>query len=214
MTGVTTGVTRFSAKFFSYLFHPLFISTYVMAFLIFVHPVAFSELDHTTRVLRLLTIVANNVLFPLFSVFIMWRLKLFVSSMFLPDQRDRIVPYIVAMIFYFWTWYLYKNLPDIPGISVRFLAGSFVALIAAFLCNIFFKISMHTTALGNAVMFFFLFSFTDNYASGVYLSIVVAVAGLVATCRLLVGRHTYFEVWVGLFVGMLAQLIGWFGPFS
>ncbi|HTR30359.1 MAG TPA: hypothetical protein VMH27_13885 [Puia sp.] len=214
MNGVTTGVTRITGNFFSYLFHPLFISSYVTAFLLFVHPMAFSEFDHLTRVFRLITIISCNVFFPLFSVFLMWRLKLFVTSMYLRDQKERIVPYIIAMIFYWWTWNLFKNLPDTPELAIRFLAGSFLALVGAFLCNIWFKISIHTVALGNALMFFFLFTFTDDYASGLYLSIAVGVTGIVATSRLLVGNHSTFEVWAGLFVGMLAQLIGWYGPFS
>ncbi|HET6256345.1 MAG TPA: hypothetical protein VFE32_19885 [Puia sp.] len=208
-----TGVTRFTANFFSYLFHPLFISSYVMGFLIFFHPMAFSEFDHITRVFRFITILACNVFFPLFSVFLMWRLKLFVNSMYLHDQKERIVPYIVAMIFYWWTWYAFKNLPDTPEVAIRFLAGSFFALVAAFLCNIYLKISIHTVALGNALMFSYLFSFTDAYASGLYLSIVLAVTGLVATSRLMVGAHRNFEIWAGLFVGMLAQLVGWYWPF-
>ena len=209
-----TVVTRATANFFSYLFHPLFISTYVLAFLLFVHPMAFSEFDHTTRVFRLITIVFCNVFLPLFSVFLMWRLKLFVTSMYLTDQKERIVPYIVAMVFYWWTWNLFKNLPDTPLIAIQFLAGSFLALVGAFLCNIWFKVSIHTVALGNALMFFFLFTFTDDYASGLYLSIAVGVTGIVASSRLAVGQHTTFEVWAGLIIGMLAQLIGWYGPFS
>jgi hypothetical protein len=209
-----TGITRFCANVFSYLFHPLFISTYVMAFLIFAHPIAFSGFDHLTRVFRIITIISCNVFFPLFSVFLMWRLQLFVTSIYLRSEKERIVPYIIAMIFYWWTWILYKNLPDTPAIAIHFLAGSFLALVGAFLCNIYFKISIHTTALGNALMFFFLFTFTDSYASGLYLSIVVGITGLVATSRLLVGSHSNFEVWAGLFIGMLAQLIGWYGPFS
>lgn len=209
-----TGVTRFFANFFSYIFHPLFISSYVMAFLIFAHPLAFAEYDHTTKVLRFLTILACNVIFPLFAVFLMWRLRLFVTSMFLRGEKERIVPYLIAMIFYWWTWYLYKNLPDSPLLSIRFLAGSFLALVGAFLCNIYFKISIHTVAIGGALMFFLLFSFTDAYASGLYLSIALAVTGVVATSRLLAGAHSSFEVWAGLFVGMLAQVIGWYGPFS
>lgn len=139
---------------------------------------------------------------------------MFVTSMYLHDQKERIVPYVVAMIFYFWTWYTFKNLPDTPLIAIQFLAGSFLALIFAFFCNIWFKISIHTVALGNALLFFFLFTFTDDYASGLYLSIAVGITGLVASSRLAVGNHSTFEVWAGLFAGMLAQLIGWYGPFS
>jgi hypothetical protein len=204
-----TGVTRFCANFFSYIFHPLFISSYVIAFLIFVHPIAFSEFDHVAKVFKFLFIVLCNVFFPLFTVFLMWRLKLFVTSMFLRTDKERIVPYIAAMLFYWWTWNVYKNLPGVPEVSIRFLEGSFLALVGAFFCNIWFKISMHTVAIGSALMFFFLFSFTDDYASGLYLSLAVLVAGIVATSRLLVGEHSGFEVWSGLVVGVLAQAIGW-----
>jgi len=206
---------RGMAQFVSYLFHPLFISSYVMAFLIFAHPIAFSDYDHKTRVLRFLTIAGNNILFPLFAVFMMWRLDLFVKSMFLRTEKERIVPYLIAMIFYWWTWYLFKNFsdPSSPQVAINFLAGSFVALVAAFLCNIYFKISIHTVALGCALMFFFLFSFTNDYASGLYLSIVLLITGIVASSRLLLGEHSPFEVWSGLVVGMLAGLIGWFVPF-
>jgi hypothetical protein len=72
---------------------------------------------------------------------------------------------------------------------------------------------MHTVAIGSAFLFFFLFSFTDDYASGLYLSIVILVAGLVATSRLLVSAHSNFEIWSGLFIGMLGQLLGWYWPF-
>ena len=72
---------------------------------------------------------------------------------------------------------------------------------------------MHTVAIGSALLFFLLFSFSDDYASGLYLSIVLLVTGLVATSRLLVSDHSNFEVWSGLIIGMLAQLLGWYWPF-
>jgi hypothetical protein len=207
-----TAVTRFFANFFSYLFHPLFISSYVMFFLIFLHPTAFAEDEHKLRVLRFITILTCNVLFPVFSVFIMWRLDLFVKSMLLRTEKERIVPYLIAMIFYFWTWYTFKHFDDAPTVARHFLAGSFLALVGAFLCNIYYKISIHTVAIGSALMFFFLFSFTNDFASGLFLSIALLITGIVATSRLLVGAHTNFDVWSGLLIGILAQLAGWYGP--
>ena len=207
-----TRVTRICANVVSYVFHPLFISTYVMAFLIFGHPMAFAAFSHKARVLRFLIILAYNVLFPLIAVFIMWRLDLFVKSMYLRTEKERIVPYLIAMIFYWWTWYLFKHFPDTPPAAKNFVTGSFLALVGAFLCNIYYKISIHVVALGSAMMFFFLFSFTDEYASGLFLSVAVLITGIVATSRLLAGAHTPFDVWSGLLVGMLAQLVGWYGP--
>ena len=68
---------------------------------------------------------------------------------------------------------------------------------------------MHSTAMGSALMFFLLFSFSDGYASGLYLSIVVLATGLVCTARLIVSDHSSFQIWSGLFIGMLSQLVSW-----
>jgi hypothetical protein len=201
-------VLRFLAHFISYVFHPLFISTYVMWFLIFVHPYAFIEFDHRGQVFRFLNTVLCNAFFPAFSVFLLWRLK-FIQSIFLRTAKERIIPYIIAMIFYWWTWQLSRNLSGNPVMATHFLLGSFLAVCGVFFCNIYFKISMHMAAMGGALMFFFLLSFNDQYSSGLYLAIVLLVTGLVGTARLVISDHSRFEIWSGLFIGILAQYISW-----
>jgi hypothetical protein len=212
VSGRTTGnyspVLRFFAHLVSYLFHPLFISAYVMGFLIFLHPYAFSGFDHKVKVLRFLHIVLFNALFPAFSVFLLWRLK-FIDSMMLRTVKERIVPYMIAMIFYWWSWNVFRNLPDSPSMAVHFLLGAFLSICGGWFCNIWYKISMHAIAMGGALMFFFLFSFSDVYASGLYLSVALVLTGLVCTSRLILSAHNGFEVWSGLFVGLLAQYIAW-----
>jgi hypothetical protein len=200
-------VVRFFAQFFSYLFHPIFISAYVMGFLFFVHPYAFEGFDHKTKVFRFLHILIYDTLFPIFSIFLLWRLKL-IGSIHLRTVKERIIPYLIVMIFYWWTWYAFKNL-GIPDVSVHFLLGAFLAICGGWMCNIYFKISMHAIALGGAMMFFFLFAFQDVYTSGLYLSLAVLVTGIVCTSRLAISAHTRFEVWSGLFVGILSQWIAW-----
>lgn len=205
----TLAPLRFLAYFISYLFHPIFISTYVIGFLIFFHPYAFAGFDPTTKVFRFLTILVYNSLFPLFAVFLLWRLKLGVQSMQLHTMRERIIPYLIAMIFYWWTWHVYANLPDIPPVAIHFLLGAFLAVCGAWIFNIYFKISMHAIAVGGLTMFFFLFSFRDAYASGLYLSAALLVTGGVCTARFLCSDHTPFEIWSGLFTGLLVQWIAW-----
>jgi hypothetical protein len=195
------------AQFFSYIFHPLFISTYVIAFLLFVHPYAFNGFEHKVKVLRFLHVLIIDTLFPAFSVFLLWRLK-FISSVHLRTVRERIIPYLIAMIFYWWTWNVAKNL-DTPPVAVHFFLGAFLAICGAWMCNIYFKISMHAIAMGGAMMFFFLYSFQDNYASGLYLSLAVLVTGVVCTSRLICSDHTRFQVWSGLFIGILSQWVAW-----
>jgi hypothetical protein len=201
-------ILRFLAQLVSFLLHPLFISTYVMGFLIFLHPYAFTGFDHRTKVLRFMHVLLFNAFFPAFSVFLLWRLK-FISSVFLRTAKERIWLYLIAMIFYWWTWNVFKNLPDTPPVAVHFVFGAFLAICGAWMCNIYFKISMHAIAMGGALMFFFLFSFSDEYASGLYLSLALLATGLVCTARFLCSDHTPFQVYSGLFVGVLSQWVAW-----
>ncbi|MES1160521.1 MAG: hypothetical protein ABUM51_07180 [Bacteroidota bacterium] len=201
-------VLRFFGMFISYLFHPLFITSYVMGFLLFVHPSVFVGMEPRLKVLRFIHVFVFNALFPAFSVFLLWRLQ-FISSIHLRTVKERIIPYIIAMIFYWWTWNVFKHLSDVPPVVIHFLLGTFLALCGAWMCNIYFKISMHTVGVGGALMFFLLFSFNDAYTSGIYLSLALLVTGLVCTARLIVGAHTLFEIWSGLFVGLLAQWVAW-----
>ncbi|HLZ89687.1 MAG TPA: hypothetical protein VKQ52_20680 [Puia sp.] len=199
------------AQFFSIVFHPLFISAYVMAFIIFVHPYAFAGFEHRQKVMRLLTVVLCNTALPLFAVFLLWRLQLIKSPM-LRNEKERIGPYLIAMIFYFWTAYVFKRLPDTPPLAVHFLGGAFLAVCAAWVCNIYFKISMHAIAMGGATMFFCLFGLTDEFGSGLYIAAALLLTGLVCTSRLLLSAHSSFEVWAGIFIGLFTQFAAWQWP--
>jgi hypothetical protein len=207
-THTSNPVLQFFGQLISYVFHPLFITSYVVGFLVFFHPSAFVGIDDHTRVLRFIHVFIFDALFPGFSVFLLWRLQ-FITSMHLRTPKERILPYIIAMIFYWWTWNVFKNLPEIPPVVVHFSLGAFLALCGAWMCNIYYKVSMHAVAMGGALMFFFLLSFNDNYASGLYLSVALLATGLVCTARLLTGAHNPFQLYSGLFIGLLMQWIAW-----
>src|ERR1700753_470248 len=80
---------RFFAYFFSILFHPLLISSYVFAFLVYVHPAAFEGVDTHTRNLRMFSMVLYTIFFPAVSLFLAWRLKL-IRGLSLVNRQDRL----------------------------------------------------------------------------------------------------------------------------
>lgn len=202
-------VIRAFANFFSWVFHPLFITCYVMFFLIFLHPYVFAGFDYRTKVFRFLNIFLCTTFLPLFSVFLMWRLGLFMNSLQMRTTRERIIPYVIVMIFYWWPWNVFRSLPDTPSIVIHFLLGNFLAICFAWMSNIFYKISMHAVAMGGLMMFFFLFALQDSYASGLYISVAFLIAGIVCTSRFIVSDHSPVEIYSGLFVGLFAQFIAW-----
>lgn len=201
-------VIRFFAHLFSFIFHPLFIVSYIMALLVFVHPLLFAGFEDRFKLFRFIAVFFSSAFLPVFSIFLLWRLR-FIPSMLLRSSRDRIIPYIIVMVFYFWIWYVFNNQPENPAITVHLLLGAFLSICGGWMCNIFFKISMHAMAMGGLLVFALLFSFTDTYASGLYLSAAVLIAGIVCTSRLIVSDHTGFEIYSGLLVGAVTQFIAW-----
>src|ERR1700681_4804461 len=199
---------RVFARFFSVLFHPLLISAYIFAFLIYIHPAAFEGVDPHTKNLRMFSIVLFTIFFPGFSLFLSWRLKL-IKSLSLDIRQDRLVGFIVTMFFYFWASYVFRNLPDTPPVAAHFVLGSFLAVCGAWMCTIFYKISLHAVAMGGLIAFVILFGIQDPYVSGLYITSPILVGGIVCSCRLILGAHNPFEMVTGFFVGILAQCLAW-----
>ena len=195
---------NYLAQFFSYLFHPVFIPLYVIFFLIYWHPLVFAGVSKQVRVLWIAAIFVNCTFFPVVTVFLAWRLK-FVRSFHLHTRRDRIIPYALAMIFYFWCWYVFKNNPNAPVMLQNFLLGSFIAVIFAWLANIYFKISMHALAAGGMCFFLTLIALQGDGNPGLYLTAGWLILGIVATSRLLVSDHQPLDIYAGIFLGMLSQ---------
>lgn len=202
-------VVRFFAHFFSYIFHPILIPAYVTAFLLYIHPMAFAGYSDRDKFFLMVAVFFSTGFLPAFSVFLMERLG-FVSSIFLRTQRERIIPYAAAIIFYFWIWYVFRNQQRTPVYFVQFLLGSFLGVCAAWMWNIRLKISMHATGVGGMMMFFVLQALNGQDETGQYLALAFLLAGIVCTSRFIAGDHSKVEVYLGLFTGMACQLVAWF----
>ena len=196
---------RFLGHLVSFVFHPLFIPSFIAAFFIYADPYAFAGMTGKAKVFKLASVVFSTAFLPLFSVALMKQLG-FIKSIFLREQKDRIIPYIVCMIFYFWAWYVARNRHDHPAFAAMLLAV-FLSCIAGMMANIYYKISMHAIAMGALFVLFLWLAFSGNLFTGAYLSIAIFITGLVCTARFIVSDHNAFEVYSGLLVGGLCQLV-------
>ncbi len=193
-------------QLFSYLFHPLFISLYVSAYLIYVHPYAFALYDHKQEFLRLLWVFSITTFFPAFTVFLLWRLK-FAASIFLRTQKERIIPYVASIIYFFWAFYVSRNLEGSPVIMAFYFLGTFLSASAALMANNYFKISMHALAVGGAATYMILLGLISQEPMGIAIAIFTVIAGIVCTSRMLVSDHHPYEIYWGLILGALCQLV-------
>lgn len=192
------------AKIISYVFHPLFIPLYITYFIIKVRSYQFDGLSDWFTELKLLKVAISCTFLPLVTVLLLRGLN-FIDSIFLKTQRDRIIPYVICMIYYFWNWYTFKNLHDVNDLVSTSMA-IFIASVLGFLANISMKISMHAISVGVMTTFLALLAFTDSSSFSLYLSIAVLIAGIVCTSRLIVSDHSQKEIYVGFLVGIISQL--------
>ena len=199
-------ITKLVAHLLSWFFHPLFIPVYVTVFLAYVHPYTFVALSEKGKIFKLIFVFVNTALFPGMAVFLMWRLK-FTQSIYLRTQKERIIPYAAAMVFYFWAWYVSRSLQDSEKILTTFLFGSFLTVVAAWMANIYFKISMHAMAVGGMAFFILWVSFSGDGTSGLYPSMVLLIAGMVCTSRMIVSDHRQIEIYAGVVIGILCQAL-------
>jgi hypothetical protein len=197
---------RMAAKVISYIFHPLFIPVYMGWFFICVLRL-FPAQDAWHQTLLIIQFFVNYTLLPLVTVLISKGLG-FIDSIYLKTQKDRIIPYIATMIFYFWVWYVFKN-QSFPKEAVMFSLAVFLTTCLGVFFNTYFKVSMHGLSIGVVITLMFILSLTSTANFGPYLSTTLFIAGLVCTARLINNDHRPFEVYAGLFLGSLSQLIAW-----
>ena len=199
-------VLRAAATLLSYIFHPVFVPVYIIAFLLFIQPFLFVGFDIRQKILVLIQSILMFTFFPLVSVGLLKALK-FISSVKLKDRKDRIIPFIICNIWYFWLWYVWRNLPNIPAEMVVFAMSVFLASSIGLLFNIYMKISMHAIAIGTAIAFLIGLSFQYDIRFGLYLSIAMLIGGAVCTSRLILNDHYPVEIYWGLATGVMGVLL-------
>ena len=204
-------VIRIAAKLVSYVFHPVFIPVYIIAFLLYVHPYLFAGFAKWDKTLVMIQSFIMFTFFPIVTVLLLKALK-FINTINLHSQRDRIIPYVACGIWYFWIWYVWRNLPDYPREAIVFALAIFIASSIGLIANIYMKVSMHAISMGVMTAFILLLALNQPISLGIYISLALLIAGLVCTARFIVSDHTPKEVYGGLLLGILSQLIAnWLG---
>lgn len=199
-------VIRLVAKTISYVFHPLFVPVYIAWFLITVQPYLFASFTPAEKVITLLRFIIMYSFFPLVTVLLARGLG-FIDSIYLKTQKERIIPYIACGIYYFWMCYVLRNQPQFSKEVVQLSMAIFIASSIGLLVNIYMKVSMHSISMGILLAFMSLLAFTQAGNYTVYMGVAFLLSGLVCTARFIVSDHSAKEIYTGLLVGGLSQLI-------
>lgn len=201
-----------AAQVVSAICHPVFMPVAMAFFLYKISPVSFSNIPQDKLLQWLAVLALNTILFPLITVFLLKKLN-FISSIYLRTSKDRIIPLIATMIFYFWTYMVFKNFTvptAAPQILKIFLLGNFWGIICIFMVNIFKKVSMHAAAAGSMMGIIISLMIMSRVNLFFALTASIIIAGIIGTARLVLRAHTQGEIGLGYFLGVVAQLSAYF----
>lgn len=190
-------------KSISVLFHPLIMPLLGVMFYFYKTP-RYIDLDIINA--KLISLFILTVLLPILLFFLLKTLGK-VSSIYLKTTNERIIP--LALNGVITVLILLRVLPQNEFIELYYffigiLMSTIISLVLAFAK---FKASLHLVSISGIFMFFVALSihFSINIIGEI--ALICLLIGAIATSRLHLKAHTYKELIMGFFVGLIPQLI-------
>lgn len=191
-----------SAKTISIILHPLLMPTLAL-FLFFQSPSYLAYIKVDIKNLFYLFYILATFLIPLTAIPLLVSLR-FVSSLEMPNPRERRIPLIFTAFAYAITHFLLYRLPFTVPAIIRFLplAGAIALVIAAIISN-YWKISLHMIGIGGAAGA--LIALNYLYMSNVlpHIILILGLSGLLGTARLYKQTHSPAQVYTGFSLGLV-----------
>lgn len=199
----------------STIFHPLLFTFYVLILVLIVNPYLFG-FNHITKAgVILIYGFVLSFLIPMIGILLLKGTGL-IGSIKMDKNMERIGPLIVTTIFYLWFYINCKNNTSIPLIYSLFVFGALISIILSFVVNLVIKLSLHTAAIAGLCTYLFIlfFQFSDYVFPTPLLYYLILVSlillGIIGMGRLYLHAHIPKEIYIGLILGVIAQVIAYF----
>jgi membrane associated rhomboid family serine protease len=134
----------------------------------------------------------------------MWRAGI-VSSTTLPTRTERVVPYVLTLIYYGMTYYVLRRTLGHP-VVLSFFFAPVLALLLTLLITLRWKISAHMVGIGGLVGALLGLMIIHGTHAPMVLVLAFIAAGALGTARLLDSDHTPAQVYAGAALGTTCML--------
>lgn len=124
----------------------------------------------------------------------------------LGHREKRMIPYVLSIISYFTCVYVMERL-HMPHFMGSIIVAALAVQIVCALINVWWKISTHTAAIGGVAGALFAFSYYLGFNPVWWLSLVIIVAGMVGSSRMILRQHSLSQVVGGFAVGFICAAL-------
>ena len=190
-------------KSVSYIFHPLIIPLLGVIFYFSKSP---RYIPQQIIQAKLISLFILTIVLPILLYFLLKTLGK-VNSIYLETTKERIFPLILNCIVLFIV--LQRILTATQIIELYyFFVGILISTLSCLILVLFgFKASIHMISVSGLLMFFIALSIHFSININGTLALMSIIAGAVATSRLHLKAHTYIELIMGVFIGIIPQII-------
>jgi len=188
----------------STVFQPLLMPTYEVM-LLFVYTYFGTMYRH--QFWQIITpVVLFSFVVPTILIIMLYRMD-FISDLSLKVRRERFYPYIVTLLSYTAMIVFYYRM-HMPLWFLMIMAASIVIMVIAILITLKWKISAHMFGIGGLIGGAMAVSYYVERSNPYYMFMgLFIIAGLVGTSRLILRRHTLYQVIAGFLLGFIVSFV-------
>jgi len=193
-----------TARVVSMVFTPFYLPIVGLTSLFFLSYLSLMPTAYKLQVLTLVylfTILLPTVLIHLYRKYQGWNL------IELGHKERRMVPYVISILCYFFCVYL-MDMMHIPHFMGTIVSAALAIQIVCALINVWWKISTHTSAIGGVAGALFVFGELFGFNPVWWLCVVLILAGVLGTSRMILRQHSLSQVVAGFLVGVVCSVLG------
>ena len=193
-----------TARVVSMVFTPFYLPIVGLMALFFLSYLSLMPTAYKLQVLTLVyffTILLPTVLIHLYRKFNGWNL------IELGHREKRMVPYVISILCYFFCVYI-MDILHIPHFMGTIVSAALAIQIVCALINVWWKISTHTSAIGGVAGALFVFGELFGFNPVWWLCLVMILAGVMGTSRMILRQHSLSQVVTGFWVGVICSVLG------
>lgn len=186
-----------AARVLSAIFNPFYLPTVALVVLFTFSYLSLLPLSYKMVVFGIVyifTVILPQLLISLYRHHQQWTL------IELGQRERRMVPYVISIISYFVCVYIMESM-HIPHFMASILIVALMIQIFCSIINVWWKISTHTAAIGGLAGGISAFSVVFGFNPVFWLCVVIIVAGMLGTSRMILRQHSLSQVVVGFLVG-------------
>lgn len=173
-------------------------------FIIFQSSFYLSLMPHEGQKTTYLIVFISTFVLPLvmLSVFL---LRKVIKSLEMTQTQERVIPFMVTAVFYFFSYYTLHKL-SAPGFISAYILGASVIVLLIAVISIWWKISAHMAGIGGMVGMILALSDVYSVYNPFFFMEAIVIAGFIGSARLYLKAHDLKQTALGFVMGTAVMM--------